>query len=266
MELVFDGVEYVNRWRPVDRFEVRLIMKATLGLPDVATPGIIGGIGPESTIDYYRSIIALWKEKTGGEHLPSILIQSIDLKQMQEWFAEDRWDEVIAYLLKNIENLARGGASFAVLAANTAHIVYDEVSSRSPLPMISVVEVTCQAAKKLGLKRLGLIGTKYTMTAPFYPQAMERVGLECRIPDLTEITTIHDIYFNELLYNQFKPASRQLILQAVERLHQAEQIDGLILGGTELPLLLRGSTVAGVRFLDTTQLHVERIVAAMLAG
>lgn len=228
------------------------------------TPGIIGGIGPESTIDYYRSIVALWKEKTGDVSLPSILIQSIDLKQMQRWFAEDKWDEVKGYLLTNIENLARGGADFAILAANTAHIVYDEVAQRSPLPMISVVEVTCREAKRLNLKRLGLIGTKYTMTAPFYPQAMERMGLELCIPNPTEITTIHDIYFNELLYNQFKPESSQLILRAVERMRQEEQIDGLILGGTELPLLLRGTSVPGVTYLDTTQIHVERIVEAMM--
>jgi len=228
------------------------------------TPGIIGGIGPESTIDYYRFIIALWKEKTGDVSLPSILIQSIDLKQMQRWFAEDNWDEVKAYLLTNIEHIARGGADFAILAANTAHIVYDEVAQRSPLPMISVVEVTCQAAKQLSLKRLGLIGTKYTMTAPFYPKAIERVGLELRIPSPTEITTIHDIYFNELLYNQFKPESCQLILQAIERMRQEEHIDGLILGGTELPLLLRGTSVPGVTYLDTTQIHVEAIVEAML--
>jgi len=228
------------------------------------TPGIIGGIGPESTIDYYRSIIALWKEKTGDDSLPSILIQSIDLKQMQRWFAEERWNEVTEYLLSNINHLARGGADFVILAANTAHMVYDEVASRSPLPMISVVEVTCQAAKRQQLKRLGLIGTKYTMKASFYPEGIAKAGLELRIPNDDEITAIHNIYFDELLYNQFKPESREIILQAVQRLNLQEQIDGLILGGTELPLLLRGSHVPGVTFLDTTQLHVERVVEEML--
>ena len=228
------------------------------------TLGIIGGIGPESTIDYYRSIIALWKEKTGAEHLPSILIQSINLKQMQEWFAAAQWVEVIEYLLANLHNLAKGGADFAILAANTVHIVFDEVAKRSPLPLISVVEVTCQAAKKQGLRRLGLIGTKYTMQARFYPDAIQHTGLELVIPNEAEIAAIHNIYFNELLFNQFKRESRQLILQVVERLHQSEQINGLILGGTELPLLLRDSIVPGVTFLDTTRIHVERIVEELL--
>lgn len=227
-------------------------------------PGIIGGIGPESTIDYYRSILALWKDRVGDQSQPLVLIQSIDLKQMQRWFAEDQWNEVTAYLLANLEKLAKGGADFAILAANTAHIVYDDVARRSPLPMISVVDVTCGHAKSLGLKRLGLIGTKYTMQAPFYPKAVEQVGLELSIPNANEIAAIHDIYFNELLYNQFKPASREVILHAVERLRRDEGIDGLILGGTELPLLLRGSSVEGVEYLDTTQPHVEAIVEEML--
>jgi aspartate racemase len=228
------------------------------------TLGIIGGIGPESTIDYYRSIIALYKQRTGQEYQPSILIQSINLKQMQEWFAADQWKEVTEYLLSNLHNLARGGADFAILAANTAHIVFDELTKQSPLSLISVVEVTCQAAKRQGLKRLGLIGTKYTMQAPFYPKAIEQVGLTLVIPNEAEIATIHNIYFNELLYNQFKPESCQSILCVIERLHQEQHIDGLILGGTELPLLLRGSTVVGVTYLDTTQLHVEAVVAEML--
>jgi len=229
------------------------------------TLGIIGGIGPESTIDYYRSIIALYKQHTDAEHQPPILIQSINLKQMQEWFAADRWDEVTEYLFSNVYNLARGGADFGILAANTAHIVFDELAARSPIPLISIVEVTCKEAKKQGLKRLGLIGTKYTMQAPFYPNAVERARLKLVIPNETEIAAIHNIYFNELLYNQFKPESRQIILQVVQRLHQAEQIDGLILGGTELPLLLRDSIVPGVSFLDTTRIHVERIVSELLA-
>ena len=228
------------------------------------TLGIIGGIGPETTIDYYRSILGLYKQRTGSEHQPGILIQSIDLRQMQDWFAESRWADVTEYLVANVENLARGGADFAILAANTAHIVFDEVARRSPLPLISVVEVTCERARALGLKRLGLIGTKYTMTAPFYPEAIQRIGLELVIPRPPDIELIHNIYFNELLFNQFKAESREAILAIIERLQHEERIDGLILGGTELPLLLRGSTVAGVAYLDTTLIHVERIVNEIL--
>ncbi|MBL8824682.1 MAG: amino acid racemase [Planctomycetia bacterium] len=230
------------------------------------TLGIIGGIGPESTIDYYRSIIAQYKQRVHTEHQPHILIQSIDLKRMQNWLAENNLAAITDYLVENLWHVSAGGADFAVLAANTAHIVFDEVSKQSPLPLISVVEVACQKACELKLRKLGLFGTKYTMTAPFYPQACQRYGLQLVIPHADEIADIHHIYFQQLLLNQFKDESRQTMVQIIERMHQEEQIEGLILGGTELPLLLRDTVVPGVVFLDTTLIHVERIVDGILSS
>lgn len=230
------------------------------------TLGIIGGIGPESTIDYYRSIIAQYKQRLQTEHQPYILIQSIDLKRMQNWLAENNLIAITNYLVENLQHLSAGGADFAVLAANTAHIVFDEVSKQSPLPLISVVEVACQKACELKLRKLGLFGTKYTMTAPFYPHACLRYGLHLVIPHAEEIASIHHIYFQELLFNQFKDASRQKMEQIIERMQREEEIEGLILGGTELPLLLRDTVVPGVTFLDTTLIHVQHIVDAILSS
>lgn len=230
------------------------------------TLGIIGGIGPESTIDYYRSIIAQYKQRLQTEHQPHILIQSIDLKRMQNWLAENNLAAMTNYLVENLQHLSAGGADFGVLAANTAHIVFDEVSRQSPVPLISVVEVACQKACALKLQKLGLFGTKYTMTAPFYPQACTRYGLQLVIPHEDEIADIHHIYFQELLFNQFKDESRHKMLQIIGRMHREEQIEGLILGGTELPLLLRDTVVPGVVFLDTTLMHVERIVDAIIGS
>jgi aspartate racemase len=229
------------------------------------TPGIIGGTGPESTIDYYRSIIALYRERTNDDSYPLILIQSIDLKRLRDDVTANRLSELMAYLLENIQKLAQGGADFGLLSANTPHLVFDDLAHQSPIPLISIVEVTCDAAKKQGLKRLGLIGTRFTMQARFYPDAFQRAGLKIVIPEEDEQTLIHNIYLNELLHNQFRPESREGILSIVQRMKQDEQIDGLILGGTELPLLLRGAEVSGVPFLDTTQIHVERIVDEILA-
>src|SRR6516162_3175936 len=133
------------------------------------TPGIIGGTGPESTIDYYRSIIARYRERTKDDSYPLILIQSIDLKRMREAVTDNRLEEVAAYLLENLNKLARGGADFGLLSANTPHLVFDDLARQSPIPLIGIVEVTCNAAKKQGLKRLGLIGTRFTVQARFYP-------------------------------------------------------------------------------------------------
>jgi aspartate racemase len=229
------------------------------------TLGILGGIGPESTIDYYRAIVARYKEQLQTQHQPTILIRSVDLRQMQDWLAEGNLPAITAYLLEHLHHLHRGGADFAILAANTAHIVFDEVARQSPVPLISVVEVACQAAQAQGLQKLGLLGTRYTMTAPFYPAACRQHGLSLVIPTNDEITAIHHIYFEELLYNRFLDASRKKLVGIIERLHQDEAIEGLILGGTELPLLLRGSTVPGVTMLDTTLLHVERVVEKLLS-
>lgn len=229
------------------------------------TPGIIGGTGPESTIDYYRSIIALYRERTKDDSYPLILIQSIDLKRLRDDVIANRLSELAAYLLENIQKLAHGGADFGVLSANTPHLVFDDLARQSPIPLISIVEVTCDAAKKRGLKRLGLIGTRFTMQARFYPDVFQRAGLKIVIPEEDEQTLIHNIYLNELLHDQFRTESREGILSIVQRMKRDEQIDGLILGGTELPLLLRDCQVAGVPFLDTTQIHVERIVDEILA-
>lgn len=230
------------------------------------TLGIIGGIGPESTIDYYRSIVARYKQRLQTEHQPHILIQSIDLKRMQNWLADNNLAAMTNYLVENLQHLHAGGADFAVLAANTAHIVFDDVARQSPMPLISVVEVACQKASELKLRKLGLFGTKYSMTAPFYPQACQRYGLQLVIPHADEIASIHHIYFQELLFNQFKDESRQKMVQIIERMHREEQIEGLILGGTELPLLLRDTVVPGVVFLDTTLIHVEHIVDTILSS
>jgi aspartate racemase len=229
------------------------------------TPGIIGGTGPESTIDYYRSIIALYRERTKDDSYPLILIQSIDLTRMREAVAENRLEEVAAYLLENLRKLERGGADFGLLSANTPHLVFNDLARQSPIPLISIVEVTCDAARKQGLKRLGLIGTRFTMQARFYPDVFHWAALQIVIPNEEEQTLIHNVYLNELLHNQFRPESRAAILSTVERLKRDEKIDGLILGGTELPLLLRGAEITGVPFLDTTQIHVERIVDEILA-
>jgi aspartate racemase len=228
------------------------------------TPGVIGGIGPESTVDYYRSIVAVYQARTRDGSAPPLLIKSIDNKRMIDHVTAGRWPEVTAYLLENIQQLARGGADFALLSANTPHIIFDDLARQAPIPLLSIVEVTCQAAQKRGLKRLGLFGTRYTMQAAMFPEVFRHSGLGIVIPSVPEQERIHAIYMGELFFGRFLPESRQELLRIAQRLRDEECIDGLILGGTELPLLLRESVVEGLPFLDTTQLHVQRIVDEML--
>src|SRR5437016_1279209 len=127
------------------------------------TLGIIGGIGPESTIDYYRLVLAAYRKQKPDESQPSIIINSIDLKKMLDLIAANQLAEVAEYLVEEIQKLARAGADFGLLAANTPHIVFDELQRRSPIPLVSIVQAACERAKVLGLKKLGLLGTQFTM-------------------------------------------------------------------------------------------------------
>jgi aspartate racemase len=225
------------------------------------TPGIIGGIGPESTIEYYRQIIARYRERTGDGSYPPMIINSIDMNRMRNLIEQNRLAEVIEFLLPELEKLARIGADFGLLAAVTPHIIFDELRSRSPVPLISIVEVTCEAARRLKLKRVGLFGTRYTMTARFFPNAFAKAQIALSIPGPAEQDYIHEKYFSELVNGIFLPETRQGLLAIVDRLIKDERTEGLILGGTELPLILGNLQSPPIPFLDTTRLHVEAIVA-----
>ena len=227
------------------------------------TVGIVGGIAPESTIEYYRQIIDGYRKHSAGNY-PSIVIDSINLKRMIDMITANELPAVTSYLLAALERLARAGADFAVLASNTPHIVFDELRERSPLRLISIVEVTRAEAESLGMKRVGLFGTRFTMRARFYPDVFERAGIEIILPDESEQDYIHTHYMDELINGIFLPETKRRLEQVVKELQQRSQVDGVILGGTELPLILREAEHNGVPFLDTTKIHVNQIVAELV--
>ncbi len=231
----------------------------------MTTAGIIGGIGPESTIAYYRSIVASYRERVGDGSSPSIVINSIDVKRVLALAGADRLPELTEYLLAELRRLAGAGVDFAALAANTPHVVFGAVRTGSPVPLVSIVEVTCEAARRRGLKRVGLFGTRSTMRARFYPEAFEPAGITVVRPSPEAQAYIDDKYVNELVNGIFIPETREGLLAIVERMKAQDRIEALILGGTELPLILRTDEHAGVQFLDTTRLHVEAIVSRLLA-
>jgi aspartate racemase len=229
------------------------------------TLGIVGGIGPESTIEYYRFILDGYRQRVTDGRAPHIIIDSIDVNRAIAMLNANDLAGVAAYLGEAVERLGRAGADVALMAANTPHIVFDDVQRRSPIPLISIVQAACDHAKHLGLKRLALVGTGFTMRARFYPDVFARAELELVTPSDTEKVYIHDKYINELLQNQFLPETRDAMLAVIGRMRRDDRIEGVILAGTELPLLLRGMDPAGLPFLDTTMIHVERAVTELLA-
>jgi aspartate racemase len=225
------------------------------------TLGVIGGIGPESTIEYYRHLIAAYREQKPDGSYPAIVINSINMKTLLDMIEANDRVKMTEYLVGEIQKLADAGAQCGLLAANTPHIVFDEVRRQSPIPLVSIVEATCEAAKVLGLERVGLFGTRFTMQGDFYPHVFSPANIALVVPQPHEQTYIHDRYMNELVKGVILPETRQRLLAIVDRLKEQEHIDGLILGGTELPLILGDVTDRGIPFLDTTRIHVQAVVA-----
>ena len=224
------------------------------------TVGIVGGIAPESTIQYYRQIVNAYQAFTNDSEFPPVIINSIHMTKMLDLIGAKKIPEVTAYLLQEIKKLHSAGANFAVLASNTPHIVFDELQRQSPIPLISIVETACIEAKSQGLKRLGILGTKFTMQGTVYPSVFAAAGIEVVSPHTDEQDTIHTIYMGELVKGILRPASLDQHLQIIEMMKRRDHLDGVILGGTELPLILTQPSHDGLPLLDTTKLHVARIV------
>src|ERR1043166_2890650 len=203
------------------------------------TLGMIGGLGPESTLDYYQRIIALYRESMTDGHYPGFVIVSVDLRKGLDFMDANDLSGMADFLLEGIGRLARAGADFGIISANTPHIVFDEVAVKSPIPLISIVEATCAAAKAQNLKRLALFGTRYTMQATFYPKVFSREGIELLVPEPSDQGYIHDKYMNELVRGKFLTETRAGLLVIVDRMKAKSRIDGVILAGTELPLIIR---------------------------
>lgn len=224
--------------------------------------GIVGGIAPESTIDYYRRLIAAYRARSGGDN-PHLLINSIDVNHLLALAGAGQLDAMADYLSEAVAALARAGASVALFASNTPHLVFDEVQRRSPIRLISIVEAAGAAAKAMGLCQVGLLGTRFTMQAAFYPAVFVRHGIAVVPPAADEQELVHTRYVGELVEGVFNEATRKQILEVTGHMVRRDHLDGVILAGTELPLLLQTSTTHGVPMLDTTGMHVAAAVAAL---
>ena len=220
--------------------------------------GLVGGLGPESTIDYYRRILERWKDAHPGT-LPALVIDSLDVNRGIELVRTDRGG-LVDYLHASVERLARAGCGFAAMAANTPHLVFDAVAARSPIPLLSIVEAAGDEARRRGLTRVGLLGTGFTMEAGFFPDVFGRLGLEVRVPGAEGRAWLHERYLGELLEGDFRDETREGVRRLVQAMVDEDAIQAVVLAGTELPLLVRADEVAGVPLLDTTEIHVAAIV------
>ena len=227
--------------------------------------GIVGGIGPESTIDYYRLFISIYRERRPEGGYPPVVINSIDLAKALKLVSSNDLAGLAAYMLEEVRRLARAGATHGLLSSNTPHIVFDELRQASPIPLISIVETACRAATERKLKRVGLFGTRFTMQGGFYQKVFAREGIAVTIPEPGDQEFIHDTYLNELVNGVVLAATRERYIAIARQMKKEQGIEALILGGTELPLLLRDAIGIGMMLLDTARLHVEAAVSEFLS-
>ena len=231
--------------------------------------GIIGGIAPPSTVDYYRLLVEGWQKRKPDGTQPLIVINSIELQKGLDLVARATKGDpepFIAYMVDELDRLARAGATFAFFAANTPHIAFDAIAARSPIPLLSIAEATAASVAAQRHRKVGLLGTRFTMEAGFYNRALASHGVEVVVPDEPDRTWVHEHYLGELTKNVFRDETRAAFGAVIGRLRDRTGLDGLIYGGTELPLLMRDAPPIGVPTYDTTQIHVDAVLNRALGA
>lgn len=226
--------------------------------------GLIGGVGPESSIEYYRLIIKRFQERLSTKDYPEIIINSVNMTEMLGYVFNSQFDSLVDFLADRIKTLENAGVDYVAIASNTPHIVFDRLVKKVKIPLISIVEETCEVVHSQQMQRVGLLGTKSTMTSGFYNQVAQKQGIEIIIPTTENQDYIHHKYMSELVFNIILPETKEKLIKIIQDLKEKESIEGLILGGTELPLIIKQSDFADIKILDTTKIHVESIVTKMI--
>lgn len=230
--------------------------------------GIIGGLGPEATIDYYKTIIDYFNEANKNQQpgYPEIVIYSVDIWRLLDYFNAKQFSEGANYLANCIHDLEKAGAQFAVLSANTPHLVFEEVQSQVNIPLISIVESCAKRAQEMKLKRCLLLGTRFTMQNDFYQKVFKGFDIDIFVPDAEQIEFIHSKIFNEMELGIFSEKTKNEFLEIVAGLKDRYNVDSVILGCTEFPILFKQNEYLQLPFLNTTKIHVEAILKKCLNG
>lgn len=221
--------------------------------------GIIGGIGPASTLDYYSGIIGGVRGRAKDENYPRLVIDSVNMAEMIGYISANEPDKLIGLLVGSVGHLAAAGADFAAIASNTPHIVFDEVSERSAIPLISIVDAACRYAVHAGCCKAVVLGTLFTMRSGLYSKALERHGIEAVLPDEQTQNEVWGLIYPNLENGLVIPGDKARLVEIAKRLVDSSKADALLLGCTELPLAIKPGDIDTL-LLDTMQIHIEAIV------
>lgn len=223
------------------------------------TMGLIGGMSWESSLEYYRIVNETVKEKLGGLHSCKCLMYSVDFAVIEALQHQNKWDELTKLMIEAAQNLKHGGADFIVICTNTMHKMAPEIEHATGLNVLHIADVTGAAISKNQIQKVGLLGTRFTMEGDFYKKRLkDNYDIEVIIPEDTDRQIIHDIIYNELCLGVIKDDSRQKYIDIINKLC-ANGAEGIILGCTEIPLLIKQSDVL-IPVYDTTKIHAESAV------
>ncbi len=224
--------------------------------------GILGGLSPELTVEYYLYLTRTYTERYGNYAYPEIIIYSVSFQPYVDWPASGRWDLIAQGLSEAAQKLEAAGADFIIIAANTMHLVIDQIRAAVHIPVLSILDAVADAVLERGLQTVGLLGTISTMEKGFYQEALARRGLSVLTPEPDERRYVSDVIYNELVAGKLRPEARARYVEIIQRLadHGAQ---GVILGCTEIPLLVSQAD-AGVPLFDTTRIHAEAALAYAL--
>lgn len=225
--------------------------------------GLIGGIGPESTISYYRDIVYGVQKQTGTSVFPPLTIESMSVFEVLKYCEEENYDGLTNYLEKGVRHLIDSGADYVAMTGNTPHIVFDALNANSTVPMISIVSTACDTAKLRGYRRVGLLGTIPTMQGTYFTHLFEQAGIPVIRPTADEIHFIGDKIEHELELGITKTETLQSFLDVIQRMVREDHIDAIVLGCTELPLLFQNVELP-VPVLDTMQIHIETLISLIM--
>ena len=225
------------------------------------TVGLLGGMSWESTLTYYKVINETVNAKLGGLHSAKVLLHSVDFDEIERLQSAGQWDRIASILTAAAGQLEAGGADFIVLCSNTAHRVAPEIRESVRIPLLHIAEVTARRLKEAGITTAGLLGTRYTMTQPFYRDVLARAGIQVLIPGAAETETVDKIIFDELCSGLVLPASKQAVLRSIGHLRSCGA-QCVVLGCTELGLLV-GPDDVDIPVFDTALIHAGE--AALLS-
>ncbi len=228
------------------------------------TIGLLGGMSWESSLEYYRIINQAVKQRLGGFHSARCVMVSVDFAEIEALQHTGDWDALTQQMIACVQQLVSAGADFTVICTNTMHKMAEEIEAATPIPLLHIADATAEGIKAQHIGTVGLLGTRFTMEGDFYRvRLQEKHGLQVIIPDLDRRKIVHRIIYEELVQGKILDSSRQAYLKIIADL-QSQGAQGVILGCTEIPLLVKQSDVA-IPIFDTTTLHAQAAVTLALA-